>query len=321
VQDSCNRQINYMRISVTDRCNLRCFYCMPEQGVCKMDHRDVLRYEEILRVVREGARLGISRIRLTGGEPLIRPGIESLIRGIKAIEGIREVSLTTNGQLLGDMAESLKEAGLDRVNVSLDSLSPEKYKEITRVGDVQRALDGINKCLKIGLSPVKVNVVLMRDINDDEIEDFAELTMTLPVSVRFIELMPIGHASHWFKKRYISTDKVLDKLPHLIRNEKNTGGGPAVYYRLPGAMGTIGLIGALSHNFCDRCNRVRLTADGRIKPCLHSDLEVDLKPALREGRGDLAHELARAISLKPESHSMGQAGSMNGNRDMYQIGG
>ena len=209
MQDTCNRQINYMRISVTDRCNLRCFYCMPEQGICKMDHRDVLRYEEIIRVVREGARLGISRIRITGGEPLIRPGIESLIRGIKAIEGIREVSLTTNGQLLKDMAESLKEAGLDRVNLSLDSLSPEKYKDITRVGDVQRVLDGINRCLEIGLVPVKVNVVLMRGINDDEIEDFAELTVTLPVSVRFIELMPIGHASHWFEKRYISTDIVL----------------------------------------------------------------------------------------------------------------
>lgn len=321
MQDTCNRQINYMRISVTDRCNLRCFYCMPEQGICKMDHRDVLRYEEIIRVVREGARLGISRIRITGGEPLIRPGIESLIRGIKAIEGIREVSLTTNGQLLKDMAESLKEAGLDRVNLSLDSLSPEKYKDITRVGDVQRVLDGINRCLEIGLVPVKVNVVLMKGINDDEIEDFAELTVTLPVSVRFIELMPIGHASHWFKKRYISTDIVLDKLPRLIPEDNTLGGGPAVYYRLPGAMGTIGLIAALSHNFCDRCNRVRLTADGRIKPCLHSDLEVDLKPALREGRGDLAHALARAISLKPESHSMNQAGSMNGNRDMYQIGG
>ena len=209
MQDTCNRQINYMRISVTDRCNLRCFYCMPEQGICKMDHRDVLRYEEIIRVVREGARLGISRIRITGGEPLIRPGIESLIRGIKAIEGIREVSLTTNGQLLKDMAESLKEAGLDRVNLSLDSLSPEKYKDITRVGDVQRVLDGINRCLEIGLVPVKVNVVLMKGINDDEIEDFARLTVILPLSVRFIELMPIGHASHWFEKRYISTDIVL----------------------------------------------------------------------------------------------------------------
>ncbi|MGI6704176.1 MAG: GTP 3',8-cyclase MoaA [Clostridia bacterium] len=321
MRDIYNRRVDYMRISVTDRCNLRCFYCMPEEGVCKMNHRDVLRYEEIIRVVREGAGLGISRIRLTGGEPLVRPGIVSLVREIRGVEGIEEISLTTNGLLLKDMAANLKHAGLDRVNVSLDSLVPEKYKEITRGGDLKKVLEGICASIEVGLKPVKINVVIMKGINDDEIEDLVKLTRILPISVRFIELMPIGHASQRFKDHYISMDSVMDRIPDLVPDDKVQGGGPAVNYRLPGAMGTVGFIGALSHNFCHRCNRIRLTADGKIKPCLHSDLEVDLRPALREGKGSLGEMLARAIGLKPRRHCMDNEDREEGNRDMYQIGG
>ena len=321
MQDNYNRRIDYMRISVTDRCNLRCFYCMPEEGVCKMDHRDVLRYEEIIRVVREGARLGISRIRLTGGEPLVRPGIEGLIRSIRSVEGIKEISLTTNGQLLKDMAADLKQAGLDRVNISLDSLVPEKYKEITKGGNLKRVLESICVCIETGLKPVKINVVIMKGVNDDEIEDLAKLARMLPISVRFIELMPIGHTLQRYEDHYISMDSVMKRLPGLVPVNKVQGGGPAVNYRLPGAIGTVGFIGALSHNFCHRCNRIRLTADGKIKPCLHSDLEVDLRPALREGKGELGDALVRAIELKPQRHSMDNAGGIEGSRDMYQIGG
>jgi cyclic pyranopterin phosphate synthase len=322
LQDKYNRQVEYMRISVTDRCNLRCFYCMPEQGVCKMDHQDVLRYEEIVRVVREGAALGISRIRLTGGEPLVRPGIEGLIRSIRDVEGIKEISLTTNGLLLKDRAMGLKEAGLDRVNISLDSLVPEKYKEITRGGDLKRVLEGICASIEAGLKPVKINVVIMKGINDDEIGDLVKLTRMLPINVRFIELMPIGHAFQWFKEHYVSVDSIIKRLPDLVPEDKVQGSGPSVNYRLPGAaMGTVGFIGALSHNFCNRCNRIRLTADGKLKPCLHSDLEVDLRPALREGEGSLGDMIARAIELKPKKHSMNYSNGMDGKRDMYQIGG
>lgn len=321
MQDTYNRQINYMRISVTDRCNLRCFYCMPEEGICKLDHRDVLRYEEILRIVREGIKLGISRIRLTGGEPLVRPGIEELVRGIKSVNGIVEISLTTNGQLLKSMAAGLKNAGLDRVNISIDSLLSDKYKAITKGGNIDNVFNGIETCIDLGLKPVKLNVVLMKGINDDEIEEFARLTRILPVSVRFIELMPIGYASQWFEDHYFSTDSVIKRLPELGPDEKLRGSGPAVNYRLPGALGSIGFIGAISHNFCHRCNRIRLTADGKIKPCLNSDLEVDLRPALREGKGKLSDLMAEAIVLKPKRHNMDGLGRKDGNRDMYQIGG
>ncbi len=295
---------------------------MPEEGVCKMDHGDILRYEEILRVVKESVGLGISRVRLTGGEPLVRPGIEDLISRIKALDGIQEVSLTTNGILLGGMAKDLKKAGLDRVNISLDSLKHDRYRDITRCGDLDKVLDSIYTAIEVGLEPVKINVVLMKGINDDEISDLSGLTKMLPVSVRFIELMPIGHGSQWFRDHYMSVDDVMERLKGMVPTDKLQSSGPSVNFKLPGAMGTIGLIGALSHNFCHRCNRIRLTADGKIKPCLNSDLEVDLRPALREQKGDLKDLIARAIRLKPRRHNMGDIDNVNnGNRDMYQIGG
>ncbi len=321
MKDSHNRQIDYMRISVTDRCNLRCFYCMPEEGICKMDHRDVLRYEEIMEIVCQGTKLGISKIRLTGGEPLVRPDIQDLIKGIRGIKGITDISLTTNGILLSQMAGGLKEAGLDRVNISLDSLSAVRYRHITRAGDIDRVFQGISACMENNLKPVKINVVIMKGINDDEVEEFAKLTKILPVGVRFIELMPVGHASQWFNDRFISTDEVMKRLPGLMPEDKVRGSGPAVNYKIPGAIGTVGFIGALSHNFCESCNRIRLTADGKIKPCLHSDIEVDLMPALRQGKGELIDVLGRAIGLKPRKHRMDDLSVADGKRDMYQIGG
>ncbi len=320
MKDKYNRTVDYLRISVTDRCNLRCFYCMPRDGICKKTHSEILRYEEIVEIVRCGVKLGISKVRITGGEPLIRPGISELIRDIRKIEGIEDISITTNGILLADMVKELKAAGLDRVNISLDSLKPDRYSDITGGGNLDAVLKGISVCLQEGLRPVKINVVLIKGKNDDEVEDFVHLTRVLPVNVRFIELMPIGNASHWFDEHYISVDQIKDRLKGLEPVSTVKGNGPSENFSLPGAPGTVGFISALSHNFCSNCNRIRLTADGKIKPCLNSDMEVDLKPALREGRDDVEKLLRRAVSLKPATHHMtdGKGGSL---RDMYQIGG
>lgn len=322
MNDRFDRHINYMRISVTDLCNLRCFYCMPEQGICKKEHSQVLRYEEIIRIVREGALLGIKNIRITGGEPLVRTGIEKLIMGIRAIDGIEDISITTNGILLKDKLKALKAAGLDRVNISIDSLDAEKYRRITRGGDIERVLQALDLCIEMGIRPVKINTVLLKGINDDELMDFALLTERLPVSVRFIELMPVGLVAYGFKEHYMSAAQAMDRIPGLVpADETRSGQGPAVYYRLPGAIGRIGFIAALSHNFCKECNRIRLTADGKIKPCLNSDLEVDLKPALRENKGSLRMALEWAIGLKPQRHHMDNGEIVLKNREMYQIGG
>lgn len=321
MKDRYRRPVNYMRISVTDRCNLRCFYCMPEEGICKRSHNEILRYEEIARIVEEGVKLGINRIRITGGEPLVRPDIEELVGRISSIRGIEDISLTTNGLLLKGKVRELKKAGLRRVNISLDSLDPEKYRRITGSGNLEQVMEGINLCIEEGLNPVKINVVLLKGINDDEVNKFVTLTRVMPVNVRFIELMPVGNASRWFKDLYISIDQIKKDMPDLVPCGRVQGSGPAQSFRVPGARGTVGFIAALSHNFCNRCNRVRLTADGKIKPCLNSDLEVDLKPALREGKGELVEFLRRAISLKPERHYMSAFQEERGSRDMYQIGG
>jgi cyclic pyranopterin phosphate synthase len=322
VNDGFGRQINYIRISVTDLCNLRCFYCMPEQGICKKEHGQVLRYEEILTVVRECALLGITNVRITGGEPLVRAGIEKLIEAIRAIDGIEDISMTTNGILLKEKIKVLKAAGLDRVNISIDSLDAEKYRRITRGGDIEKVLQALDLCIELGIKPVKINAVLLKGINDDELMDFALLTEKLPVSVRFIELMPVGQVAYGFKEHYMSAAQAMDRIPGLVpADEIQSGCGPAVYYRLPGAIGTVGFIAALSHNFCKECNRIRLTADGKIKPCLNSDFEVDLKPVLRENKGSLRMALEWAIGLKPNRHHMDEGEPVLKNRDMYQIGG
>lgn len=321
MRDKFSRNIDYMRVSVTDLCNLRCFYCMPEDGVCKRDHGDVLRYEEIARIVEEGAKIGISKIRITGGEPLVRPGIEEFVARVSEIEGIEEVSMTTNGILLDGKAKELKRAGLNRINISMDSLDPDKYRRITRGGSLKRVFRAVNTCLEEGIKPVKINTVILKGINDDEIEDFARLTTMLPVHVRFIELMPVGEAADVYDEYCMSVDEVMAKLPGLVPAVQGMGNGPAKCYAYRGALGTVGFIAALSHNFCRNCNRIRLTADGKIKPCLNSNVEVDLKPALREGKGSVAELFRSAIGQKPEKHHMEEMQDAGGNRRMYQIGG
>jgi len=320
MQDICGRQITYLRISVTDLCNLRCRYCIPEAGVVQKCHTEILSYEEILQVVRAAAALGVEKIRITGGEPLVRRGITELVRMIAGVPGIRDLSLTTNGLLLGDMAQDLKGAGLGRVNVSLDTLNPEKYAQITRGGDLRRVLAGLQAAREAGLAPIKINTVLIGGFNDDEIADFAQLTRQEALDVRFIELMPIGEASTWTEGHFIPSQTVLDRLPQLEAEPEGGDGGPARHWRLPGALGRIGLINPISSHFCGTCNRIRLTADGRLKPCLHTDREIDLRPAL--GDPTALQDLIRlGVRQKPEGHRINGCDFAPVTRNMHQIGG
>jgi cyclic pyranopterin phosphate synthase len=325
LKDKYERVIDYMRISITDRCNLRCIYCMSERGVKLFEHRKILSYEEIIRLARVAVSLGVKKIRLTGGEPLARKNIFFLISALKAIEGIEDISLTTNGILLEKYAKGLADSGLSRVNISLDSLKPDRYREITRGGDISLVLKGIDAAENVGLLPIKINVVPLRNLNDDEIIDFARVTFTTLRHVRFIEFMPIGAKDLWSEKRYISTDEIkttVEKLGPLmpVRLRKN---GPARYFRFEGASGVIGFISALTHHFCGECNRLRLTADGRLRPCLFSETEIDLKPALRRHSSDKEIErlLRLAIKTKPEGHKIDQRDDLSSLKDMSSIGG
>lgn len=327
--DRQKRPVDYLRISVTDRCNLRCIYCMPPEGVEYKPHAEILRYEEIIRVVAAGAALGIKRVRLTGGEPLVRKGLTALIGSLAAIEGIEDISLTTNGTLLGPLAAELKEAGLGRVNISLDTLDPRKFRLVTRGGELERVWDGIEQALKLGLNPVKINVVVIKGLNDGELADFARLTREAPLHVRFIELMPLGDDREWANSHRLSLPEQRRAISHLgpLEPVQIPGGGPAQYYRLPGGKGSIGFISALSEHFCARCNRLRLTADGKVRPCLASDQELDLKCVLRAG-GDteaIREILVQAVNAKPVGHRLEvQAQDETGGkryRYMCQIGG
>ncbi len=325
LKDKYERVIDYIRISITDRCNLRCVYCMPEKGVKLFEHRDILSYEEILRIVGIAVSLGVKKIRLTGGEPLIRKDISYLIASMKAIKGIEDISLTTNGILLEKYARGLADAGLNRINISLDTLRPERYREITRGGDISLVLKGIDAAEEAGLLPIKINMVPIRKLNDDEIPDFARMTLTTHRHVRFIEFMPIGSRDLWSDERYISTDelkKTIEKIGPLIpvRLRKR---GPAKYFRFDGASGVIGFISALTHHFCGDCNRLRLTADGSLRPCLFSETEIDLKPALRMQSSDKEIErlLRLAIEVKPEGHKIDQRDDLSSLKNMSRIGG
>ena len=325
LRDKFERVIDYMRISITDRCNLRCVYCMPDKGVKLFEHKDILRYEEIVRVVSIAASLGVRKIRITGGEPLIRRNLSFLIASIKTTHAIEDISLTTNGVLLEKYAGELADAGLNRVNISLDTLRPDRYSEITRGGDIAPVLKGIEAAEKAGLLPVKINMVPIRYLNDDEIADFARMTLTTPRHVRFIEFMPIGSRDLWSDERYISTDelkKTAEKIAPLtpVRLRKN---GPAKYFRFEGAPGVIGFISALTHHFCGDCNRLRLTADGKLRPCLFSETEIDLKPALRKQSSDKEIErlLRLAIQVKPEGHKIDQRDDLSSLKNMSRIGG
>jgi len=318
MKDSFGREINYLRISVTDLCNLRCRYCMPQEGIPKLSHEDVLSVEEIEILAKAFVNLGINKIRLTGGEPLVRRGILDIVERIGKLEGIKDFAITTNGVLLKNLAQELKNRGLKRVNISLDTLKEEKYKYITRIGNIKDVLEGIEAAKKVGLTPIKINTVLVRGFNDDEIEDLARLTEREEIDVRFIELMPIGEALKNESIKYISNQIVLEKLPELIPLEKKDPSSPALYYKLPNAKGRIGLINPISCKFCKYCNRVRLTAQGKMKLCLHSDEEVDLKEALRKGQ-DIESIIIDAINRKPESHQLESGQYIT--KKMYQIGG
>ena len=322
--DSYQRPINYMRISVTDRCNLRCVYCMPEEGITWIPHARILTYEEIIRVVRAGAEMGISRVRITGGEPLVRLGIVDFVHMLSKIEGLEDISLTSNAILLAGFARDLRQAGLHRVNISLDTLNPEKYKKICRGGDIRDVLKGIEVARETGLNPVKINMVVMAGINDDEILEFARKTIDEEWHVRFIELMPYaqqdGNLPQGISAREIKSK--LDVLGKLEPFKHTRGNGPAKYYRFPGARGTIGFITAISEHFCFSCNRLRLTADGKLRPCLMSESMIDLREPLRNGITDeeLKGLIKKAVAEKPLEHHLSQ-GLKPGDRPFCQVGG
>jgi cyclic pyranopterin phosphate synthase len=308
--DKHNREINYLRISITDRCNLRCVYCMPKEGLSFIGHEDILRYEEILRIAEAAVKTGIIKIRVTGGEPLVRRGVIDFLSSLKQVDGLRDVSLTTNGILLEDYAEEIFNAGVKRINVSLDTLSPDRYRTITRGGDITRVIRGIRKAHDTGFSPIKINVVAIQGFNDDEIIDFAKLTIDKSYQIRFIEFMPVGNSALENSLGYLSNTEILkginsfSQLEPVARGSGNTD-GPASLYTMKDARGKIGFISAMSHEFCSSCNRLRLTADGHLRACLLSDEPtVDLKTPLRSGcsNAELEALIEDLISRKPRGH-------------------
>ena len=309
--DRYNREINYLRVSITDRCNLRCDYCMPKEGLSLIGHDDILRYEEILRIVRVAVSAGVSKVMITGGEPLVRRGVVDFIQSLTSTEGLRDISLTTNGTLLEMYAEKLFAAGIKRINISLDSLSAGKYRRITRGGDLNAVLRGIGAVYRIGYSPIKINVVAIKGFNDDEILDFAKLSLDKPYQIRFIELMTLGSADLDHANQYLSNSTVREiinrhyRLEFINAKTKKTD-GPAEIYKISAAQGAIGFISPVSHQFCRTCNRLRLTADGHLRVCLLSDEEVDLKGPLRDGCSDaeLRDLMERAIAKKPMHHEL-----------------
>lgn len=319
MKDNFGREINYMRISVTDRCNLRCKYCMPETGVESLGHENILKFEEIQRIVKVATQLGIHKYRITGGEPLVRKGIVGLIENLSSIQGVETLTMTSNGLLLNKYAEQLKKAGLDRVNVSLDTLNHTKYKDITRGGDLNEAIAGINAAVKAGLTPLKLNVVAMKGFNDNELFDFVQLTYQHAYEIRFIELMPIGHAETGRGYAPITTEELKAKLPALKPLESHDG--VAEIFKYPGAIGTLGFISPMSCHFCDDCNKIRLTADGKIKTCLHSNQEVDLMPILKTKDDALLLETLKNAILEKEDRHYLNDGAMPIDRDMNKIGG
>jgi cyclic pyranopterin phosphate synthase len=307
--DTHNRRINYLRISITDRCNLRCRYCMPKEGVSQFGPSEILSYEEILRVARLAVKRGISKVRITGGEPLVRKGAIYLVEQLSRLEGIQDLSMTTNALLLQEFALALYRAGLKRINISMDSLDPQKYREITRGGDLRQVWQGIEAARRVGISPIKINVVAIAGFNHMEIEDFARLTIHEPFQVRFIEFMPIGLSSEWKPEHCISCQEIMERIKRFsplipLGEEGNGHGGPARLFKFPGSAGEIGFISPVSDHFCKSCNRLRLTADGKLKTCLFSDELVDLKPLLRSGASDMELEkkLDEALLRKPLHH-------------------
>ncbi len=323
LKDQFGRSIQYLRISVTDRCNFRCVYCMPAEGLAWLPKQEILSYEEITEVVRQLAPLGLRRLRITGGEPTIRPDLVRLIAMLRAVDGIEDIALSTNGAKLPAMARELKVAGLDRVNISADSLRQERIVAIARRDLKFDPVRAFEAALEAGIEPVKVNVVVMRGVNDDEVEDFARLTQTLPIHVRFIELMPVGEMAHLTDEHIVGSDEVLRRVATIAPLEAASGpakgNGPAKYYRLEGAAGTVGVITPMTHTYCGDCNRVRLTADGRLRTCLYGDHEVNLREPLRAGLG-LEPLFVQALAEKPKEHNLLQL-KVGGLKALSQVGG
>lgn len=304
MQDNLGRTINYLRLSITDRCNFRCRYCMPAEGVPLCEHDSILRYEDLLRISRVAAELGIEKVRVTGGEPLVRKGVIGFLQQLKEIHGITEVAVTTNGALLSEMSEGLKAAGVERLNISLDSLQPQTYESITRGGDLSQTLHGLEQAEQAGLK-LKLNMVVMRGVNDQEVENFAALSIERPWSVRFIEYMPTIREKAW-RSRVIPGSEVLARIQQLYELEPLTTSrmcGPARPYRIRGALGTIGIITPMSEHFCGSCNRIRVTSRGFAKSCLLSEAATDLRPFLQNSSDDeLRSALIEIASAKGKHH-------------------
>lgn len=324
--DSCHRHITYLRLSVTDRCNLRCRYCMPELGIAKFRHEDILTYEELIQIVKAAAGQGMTKVRLTGGEPLVRKGILDFISDLSCIPGILNLRLTTNGVLLADMANDLAAKGIKQINISLDSLSRDTYARLTGRDEYNRVWAGLNLVRSMNFERIKINMVPIRGYNDHEVVDFAKLTLTWPVEIRFIEFMPLGEGRFWSADKVIPTREIKNRLEILgkLRPEPiNLTDGPARVFRLPGATGRIGFISPLTDHFCGSCNRLRLTADGKLRLCLLSDLEIDLRSLVRQGASqeEIGQVLRQAVLSKPKSHPLSQEKQITAQRTMNTIGG
>jgi GTP 3',8-cyclase len=326
MRDGLGRRIEYLRISVTDKCNLRCVYCMPLNGLPWLKRAELLTYEEIAAIVGVMAPMGLRRLRITGGEPLVRRDVTTLVRLLAAIPGIDDVALSTNAVLLAGMAEELRDAGVGRVNISLDSLRPDRVDAIARrPGSFRRIMAGLAAAEQVGLTPIKINVVVMRGRNDDELEDFAGITRDRPWHIRFIEVMPVGENLGISADEYVPAPEMLHRIRSMGSLEPvdgPAGNGPATYFRFPGAPGTVGVITPMSHNYCDTCNRMRLTANGQLRPCLFGDLHTNLRDPLRAGE-PLEPVIEEALRIKPERHHLVQ-GSDTGSGGLLalsQIGG
>lgn len=327
LKDNSNRTIDYLRISVTDRCNLSCVYCKPRTQVRMIRHQEIFRYEEMLRIVRIAVPLGISHVRITGGEPLARRGVLEFIAALREVAGIEDVSLTTNGVLLGEMCRELRDAGIKRLNISLDSLNARRFREITGSAVWDRVWQGIADAEEAGFSPIKINMVPVKGVNDDEIADFARLTLARRLHIRFIEFMPIGANDRWHTEACVTSDRVRAIIerefgplaPFLAKGSA----GPSDNYQIPGARGVVGFISPISKHFCASCRRLRLTADGRIRPCLLSDTEIDIKTPMRAGCSDeeLERLLRLSLEIKPERHRVSEDPAACSQRIMSRIGG
>lgn len=322
--DNHNRVINYLRLSITDFCNLSCVYCQPYREIVKKSHNDILRYEEVIRLVRLFVKLGVNKIRLTGGESLIKKNVGYIIKEILKNKEVVDFSLTTNGTLLAEKADSLRKAGLRRINISLDSLNSTKYQKITQGGKLEEVLRGIKEAIRVGFEPIKINVVPLRGVNDEEFIDFVRFAIDNKLQVRFIEFMPIGEGGNYWKDKFLPVDyikKELEKIFSLVAEKASVKSGPAEYFRVKGTDGIIGFISPISGHFCDRCNRIRITPDGKIRLCLESEEEIDIKEFIRENKDDqeVMNKIIEVIKLKPKKHQF-SVSKTNG-RLMFRIGG